>query len=324
VAALTYLRVVTIRSQALPAALVAALALVPAAASAPAATTPSPTHLQPRDKATAKRIRAEREAADILNAAMTTVRAKVAGCATRPGFDDRHSVTHDAPSPDFVNAIAALRRPATPAEQAAASGIEALLPGELYVDYRRDVTTAGGHPLTIELGRRKAVNVVFGARCLDAEHAEILKHLKGKPGGVRARTLSFFATFRKGQEAGARNPGAEVDGVYLFQDGSGGGGADFASFKKHGAFGSIGGSDHATVNGLVPDGVATVELIYAKVVPRGPDYKPTVYPTAVTLTLPVQENVVSTTVPRSAPDALSYRMVWLDAAGNVVNDVTRP
>ena len=33
---------------------------------------------------------------------------------------------------------------------------------------------------------------------------------------------------------------------------------------------------------------------------------------------------MSATVPRSAPDALDYRMIWLDAAGNVLNDVTQP
>jgi hypothetical protein len=318
---------VTIRSHVLTAALAGLLALAPAAATAattPPKAPPSPTHLEPRDRAAAQRIRVERAATDILNAASTTVRTRVRGCAIKPGFDGTHTTTHDAPSPDFVNAIAALRRPATPAELAPADGVEAVLPGTTYADYRRNVTTASGHPLTIVLGRRKAVSVVFPARCLDAEHAEILKHLKGKPGAVRAKTLSIFANFRKGQEAGARTPAKTVDGVYLFSDHAGGGGADFAYFKKHGAFGSIGGNDSATVNGLVPDGVATVKLIYAKVLSRGADYKPTVYPSAVTLTLPVQENVVSTTVPRSAPDALSYRMIWLDAAGRVINDITQP
>lgn len=310
----------TIRSHVLTAALAGLLALAPTAT---ATSTPlSPTHLEPKDRAAAQRIEVERAATDILNAALKTVRGTVRGCAVKSDFPGPHSTTHDAPSPDFVNAIAALRRPATPAELAPASGVEAILPGETYVDYRRNVTTADGHPLTIVLGRRKAVAAVYPDRCLDAEHAEILKHLKGKPGAVRAKTLAIFANFRKGQKAGARAPGKTVDGVYLFQQGGGGGGADFAFFKRHGAFGSVGGSDHSTLNGLVPDGVATVKLSYAKVVPRGPDYKPTVYPSAVTLTLPVQENVVSTSVPRSAPDALDFRMVWLDAAGNVLNDVT--
>jgi hypothetical protein len=318
---------VTIRSHALTAAVIGAVALVPAAA-ADAKTPPtrpaSPFHLEPKDRAAARRIKVNREATNILNAASLTVRGTVKGCALK-GSLGPHGETHDAPSPDFVNAIAALRRPATPEELNPGSGVEAILPGETYADYRRNVTTADGHPLTIVLGRRAAQAVPpLPAKCLDAQHAEILKHLEGKPGAVRAKTLQIFADFRKAQQNAAKDAGKEVDGVYLFQKGAGGGGVDFAFFEKHGAFGSVGGDETSTVNGLVPDGVATVKLTYAKVVPRGPDYKPTVYPSAVTLTLAVQENVVSATVPRSAPDAIDYRMIWLDAAGNVVNDVTTP
>jgi hypothetical protein len=318
---------VTIRSHALTAVLAGALALAPAATAktTPPKTPPSPFHLQPKNRAAAQRIKVERTANDILNAAMTEVRGTVPGCATRPAFDLTHGTTQDAPSPDFVNAIAALRRPATPEEQAPETGIVATLPGETYAGYRRDVTTADGHALTIVLGRRKQFNVIIPARCLTAEHAEILKHLKGKPGAVRAKTLSIFASFRKAQLAGARQPDKTIDVVYLFQQNGGGGGADVATFRKRGAFGSMGSSSSgATIYGLVPDGVATVKLVYPKMIPRGPDYRPTVYPSAVTLTLPVRDNVVEAAVPRSAPDAISYRMQWLDAAGNVINDVTAP
>ena len=132
----------TIRSHVLTAALAGLLALAPAAtAGATAATTPpSSTHLEPRNRAAAQRIRVGRAATDILNAAATTVRTRVRGCDIKPGFDGTHTTTHDAPSPDFVNAIAALRRPATPAELAPAGGVEAILPG------RPTPTTAATSP----------------------------------------------------------------------------------------------------------------------------------------------------------------------------------
>lgn len=322
-----------IRSQALAAAVAGAVALVPAAAAPAVARTkppkalPSPFHLEPKNRAAARHIALERKALDIINAAMRHVRGTVAGCDIRSALEGGHTETHDAPSADFLNSIAALRRPATPDELTGGPGVQAILPGATYVDYRRNVTAADGRTLTIVLGRRVVKPYIVPAKCLDAEHTEILRHLKGKPHTLRSATLKEFGQIRTGQEANASQPasGSPVDGVYLFHEGGGGGGADFAYFKKHGIFGSSGGdSNHATIDGLVPDGVATVKLIYPKVIPRGPDYKPTVYPSAVTLTLPVQENVVSASIPRSAPDAFARRMIWLDAAGNVLNDVIQP
>lgn len=322
----------TIRSHALTAALVGAAALVPAAAVAPALarTRPpkppvSPFHVEPKNRAAARHIRLERQALDIINAATRHVRGTVAGCAIRSQLEGRHSETHDTPSPDFLNAIAALRRPATPEEQNPAGGPGALLPGDTYVDYRRNVTAADGRALTIVMGRRTVAPYREPARCLDADHAEILKRLKGKPHALRSTTLQEFGHLRTGQEGNAKLPTTPQDGVYLFQASGGGGGVDFAFFKRYGVFDSSGGGeDRATIDGLVPDGVATVKLTYPKVLSRGRYYKPKVFPSAYSVSLRVQENVVSATVPRSAPDALARHMVWLDAAGKVVNDVTQP
>jgi hypothetical protein len=331
----TYLRVVTIRSHALTVALAGAVALVPAAAVVTPALArsrpPKPVRVpfeqpKPKNRAAARHIDLERQAIDIINAATRHVRGTVSGCAIRSAFDGRRGITHDAPSQDFLNAIAALRRPGTPDELNATNGEPAaLLPGETYVDYRRDVTTAGGRTLTIVMGRSVRPAYVEPQKCLDAEHAEILRHLRGKPHALRSVTLQEYGHLRAGVEQANAQPRTPTDGVYLFHDGGGGGGVDFAYFKQHGVFGSSGGgADSATVDGLVPDGVATVKLIYPKVVSRGRYYKPKVFPSAITLTLPVKDNVVSAQVARSAPDALANRMIWLDAAGNVLNDVTQP
>lgn len=322
----------TIRSRALTAALVGAAALAPTAAVAPAlARTKPPRPVppferpQPKNRAAARHIRLENQALDIINAATRHVRGTVPGCAIRNMLEGRHGTTHDTPSPDFMNAIAALRRPATPEELDPGEAPGALLPGDTYVDYRRNVTAADGRRLTIVMGRAVRPLYVEPQKCLDAEHARILELLKGKPRALRSVTLQEYGHLRAGREEANALPRTPVDGVYLFQQGGGGGGVDFAFFQKHGVFGSSGGGeDSATIDGLVPDGVATVELRYPKVVSRGRDYKPKVFPRAVTLTLRVQENVVSATVPRSAPDALWNRMIWFDAAGDVINDVTQP
>jgi len=85
-------------------------------------------------------------------------------------------------------------------------------------------------------------------------------------------------------------------------------------------FGSIG----SRLNGLVPDGVASVTLEFPKVIDRGKYYKPTVFPSAFTTTVEVHDNALSVVVPRSAPDAFPHRMVWRDADGAVIHTYTDP
>jgi hypothetical protein len=196
-----------------------------------------------------------------------------------------------------------------------------------YADYRRDVTAANGDRLTIVMGRRVIKPYIIPARCLDADHALILRKLEGRPHALRSATLAEFGPIRAGLEGNARQPvdDAPQDDVSLFSDGGGGGGVTFADFMRHGLFGSSGTFEAGSkVQGLVPDGVAAVKLIYPKVVSRGRWYKPQVFPSGFTRTLRVQENVVSAHIPRSAPEAFPRRMVWLDATGRVVNDTTFP
>jgi hypothetical protein len=202
--------------------------------------------------------------------------------------------------------------------------------GETYVDYVRQVTTADGHPLTIVISRSVPAPFRLPSRCYDAEHARLLHLLEGKPRKLRSVTLEEFSHLRQGQEANNQQPTTPVDGIYLFDQGGGGGGADITSFKERGVFGSIGSGDPATdgaksrLNGLVPDGIASVTLEYAKVVSRGKYYKPSVFPSALTETVPVHDNVISVVIPRSSPDAFPQRMLWRDAAGQVIHTFTDP
>jgi hypothetical protein len=105
--------------------------------------------------------------------------------------------------------------------------------------------------------------------------------------------------------------------------GSGGGGGGFGSFLTHGNVMSSGGGDSARVTGLVPDGVASVEMTYPRRVSRGRYYEPTVFPRREVVTTPVREGVFSVRVPRGAGDALASRTVWRAADGHVLRVVRR-
>lgn len=81
--------------------------------------------------------------------------------------------------------------------------------------------------------------------------------------------------------------------------------------------------DLSQVTGLIPDGVATIEATFSRRASRGPHQAPDLYPEDVTLILPVQDNLVSFTVPRAANDAFPTTMVWRAADGSVVRSVKR-
>jgi hypothetical protein len=304
-------------------AFAATVACVAATTTALAGSPSIPTTPKPKNEAAARRIKLERQAIDLINAASRHVQGTVAGC--KPKLPPHTSTaTHDAPSQAVLDALAPLRRPATPDELEAAKASRIGFGGETYVDYIRHVTTADGHALTIMVNRSVRVLFRLPSKCLDAEHARLLVLLEGKSRKLRSTTLEEFSHVRQGQEANNDVPATPVDGIYLFDSSGGGGGADVASLRERGVFGSIGGNDGSRLNGLVPDGVATVTLEFPKTRSRGPNYKPAVFPSAFTKTVAVHENVLSVEIPRGAPDAFPHRMVWRDATGAVIHAFTDP
>ncbi|HEY6759120.1 MAG TPA: hypothetical protein VI318_06500 [Baekduia sp.] len=316
----------TIARRVLPPAVVAAL-LLSATGTAGAKTGGPPSTLQPKDAAAAQRLKQSRQAGDLLNAAIRHVEQGDGACRQPAPHFGPGTTTHEAPSQAWLDILAPLRRPATPEELQDPARALGAGGAETFSDYTRHVTTADGHQLTIVLGRHTNTYVAPSSHCLDLEHTYLVGLLKGKPRKVQSLALRSFSYRRHGIETMPPASAQPVEGVYLFQKGGGGGGVDVAFFKEHGLLSSSGGADvgathsSSTVYGLVPDGVASVTLEYAKTVSRGKDYKPTVFPSAFTTTVPVNENVYSTTVPRSAPDAFPHRLVWHDATGAVVHVV---
>jgi hypothetical protein len=298
----------------------------------PKPTTPPPglTQLQPKDPAASRHLALQQQALDLINAANRDVRKAKPSC-NAPVPHPAPSQTHDAPSQPVLDAIAALRRPGTAEDALPDRAIAVPFGGETYVDYTRSVTSAGGKSFYVVIAR--AVRPVYrpSAACLDAQHARLVELTRHVDAKVRSLALEEFGKMRQGQEQNARQPTTPQDGIYLFSKGkdgvgvaSGGGGSDIASFLRAGLVMGSGRNTDSTVTALVPDGVASVTLEYPKRVSRGRWYKPTVYPSAYTRTVAVQQNVLSVHVPRGAMDAFAARMVWRDADGRLVRVVPGP
>lgn len=277
----------------------------------------------PSSEKAARALSEQRVAYELINRASRYVSAGRADCHQK-GLDRTSSATHDPPSQPVLDAIAALRRPATPEEAALPPSADHGGLGEVHVDHIRNLTAANGQLFTVIIARRVQVSFRISASCLDAQHSRLLILLKGKPRRIRSVTLQAFGKVRDGQEKNNLQPTTPQDGIFLFTGNGGGGGGPIDSFRRRGNFMSSGASRSSRLSGLVPDGVASVTLEYPRRVSRGKLYKPTVYPTAFTRTVRVQQNVLSLRVPRGAGDAFPPRMVWRASDGKVLRIVRQP
>ena len=131
-----------------------------------------------------------------------------------------------------------------------------------------------------------------------------------------------------------RPEGKPVEGLYLFErdrdglPGSGGGG-DVTGLRRWGSFDATsarpgGRSPRSNVHVLVPDGVASVTAVYPRIARRGRIQKPRRYPSRVTRSSLVRDNVVSYVVPRAIQDSYPLRFVWRSADGRVVKVLRTP
>ena len=309
------------------------------AATAAAKTASPPTHppgispFVPKGPKAARHIALRSAAIALINRADNHVYSTTPSC--KPAFPRPSSSkpTHDIPGQSTLDAIAALRRQARPGD-ALPTGTPAGIPfGETYVDYTRSLTGADGTSFYLFVARSVPVSFRPSAACLDAEHAQLVKLLRGKARALRSTTLGEFAKLRRGWEQNAAAPTTPQDTLWFFSKGRGGrglgggvGGSTIADFLKYGMFSSSssGRERSSTLSGLVPDGVATVTLEYPRAVSRGRWYKPAVFPSAYRRTVRVHENVLRVRVPRGPGDAFPARMVWRSADGKIVRVVKRP
>lgn len=138
-----------------------------------------------------------------------------------------------------------------------------------------------------------------------ARHVEHVLRRNGRPPAVQPRTegLTFSET--------------SPDGTAVSQSGLTS--FDPAQFRRAGTTGgwSLSGGRRTRMTFVVPDGVATVDATFPRVVERGPGRPDKRFPTTIRRTLTVHDNVAFVTVHRP-PDDSDPRMVWRAADGSVI------
>lgn len=301
-----------------------ALALLAALAGTLAAAAPAAA-ISLDDAAAARR---EQRAVDLINRATRQMQRDP---ACRQRFDFTTTFTDAAPSAEMRASLSLLRRPAIPEDTLPADpgrpGLDFLGARGVYRQWIRMGRAADGSEHYLIVAQDRGLTQPVSRACLRTRHAALVHLLAGEDRRVRRIALRTEARIHREEQPAGGFPRHEV--IYLFgrgRDGGlggGGGGVDLGWFLRHGLFSSFGRGpgDTARVAGLIPDGVATIEATFAQRASRGPHRAPDLYPSELTLTLPVQDNLVAFTVPREAPDAFPSKMVWRAADGSIVRTV---
>ncbi|HUA49470.1 MAG TPA: hypothetical protein VMA77_29820 [Solirubrobacteraceae bacterium] len=249
-------------------------------------------------------------------AAQPYVRAAIdpavsASCASLASVRGR--VSYGAPSRSLVAILGVLRRPREPSDlPPPAPGAHRSIPvwaQGAYVRYvRRARVVAGISYYVVPM-----VNAgVMNGTCAAQAQRRLDRELPTIPAGLRG-------VVRQLAEHQIANLGPH-QGVILVETGpniSGGfGGTPASAIKQTGIFGSDQTRDGARVVGLLPDGVASVQIIYTAA--RGSDT-----PKPFSITAPVVNNVMVVSVPRTGEAALHGKMVWRAANGTVIRTISQ-
>lgn len=271
-------------------------------------------------------LRRENLAVKLINEATQHVRQRHPRCRTSFDPDARPTFTDARPSDALLSTLGVLRRPATDADHV---DPRALLydpfASNIYTQWIRVATATDGRQFVVFASQDRLRPKLPPRRCLALQNAELGRLLAGREAAVRRYALRLKRSLDRSEfPKGGFKP---QEAIYFFTRspsgglGGGGGGVDVGYFRRHGMFMSSGTRDRSDVAGLLPDGVASVEMTFARSVSRGPHRDPKVYPRTIRVTVSVRDNVVSLEIARPAEDAFPTRMVWRRANGSVIRDV---
>jgi len=258
--------------------------------------------------------------------------------ACRLRYDAAPSFVDGPPSEQLRSRLALLRRPAI-AEDAVPLDTPLLryIEGKgVYGGWIRMGRAADGTELYLVAAQDRRRVEPASAACLRWRHRRLLRLLA--PESRRIRTLALRAEARERRAERPRRAVEPRERVFLYERtngnnlGLGGISADLGELERRGllttaAFATdprqLYDPDRARVLGVLPDGVATAEVTYPRRADRGRFAPAQVYESALRLTVPVQDNVISYQVARQPEDALPPKMVWRAADGSVVRVVRR-
>lgn len=271
-------------------------------------------------------LRAQREAARLMGAAASDQRRLRPSCTPRLPRTTSIPLTDAEPSATVRSVLGIFRRPATPEEVGLASKQRGFLIGAAERSRQgvRIAHSASGERVVVTYvprTRRWGLSPARQRSC-NATLAKLLDRRARRAAPAVKRELRRMTRSLRRQASAADPAPRSTEGLSVsWGNGAGGGAFDVQEFAVRGTYLSMGTRDGSRLIGLVPDGVASVELRYPRFAPRGQYRAPMDYGRRHERTVRVQENVFVVRVPRDARDAMAPKMVFRTPSGTVLRVV---
>ena len=202
-------------------------------------------------------------------------------------------------------------------------------PGQsLYVRYVRVARSAGGFDFYVSVGTGLVLTPSNIGRCLSAVTASLDRELPRIPKALRANETQVFNLSMSAERMyWARNEptvGVSLDAIGMYGAGGFGGGVSTAAVIEKGTALGLGGAatgsgpDTSFVDGVVPDGVASVTLHYDAGPLGGYSHRQVA---AVDVTTKPVDNVIVAIVPRPTGNAEPSTITWRAADGRITRTI---
>jgi hypothetical protein len=240
----------------------------------------------------------------------------------RCNLDGGHPrLSHGTPAPSLLRRYGVLSRPAG-SEDALPANARTRLQGQtVFTDWVRVVHAADGQSFYVVPGKDTNADR-FGPRGCDRLRRQRLERLLvGERPAVRRLALRWQ---RQSERFSHPRHVVVEDAIWVYRRGAGGAvGVEVAdaSFSRSGT--GSGETAFALGDGrslfvrLVRDGAATASGVFGRRAWR-PGGRPHLYPSRLTVSAPIVDNVLAIEVPRSEQDAYPDRLIFRAANGTVV------
>lgn len=237
--------------------------------------------------------------------------------ACRPQLPAGVSYVHGSPGSDLLSLLGVLRRPATPADHLT-PGVAGALTGtpDIYRAYVRRAFSAGGVSYYVVPTRYGRAASFPSDRCFELQAAALDRYLPKIPASLRQPTRNFQAAMiAYYQSIAAHAPRDAICLVNVARNESGTQcGIAPRAIEEGLATQNPYQSNHGTYSGVVPDGVATVTLLFPAA--KG-------QPTR-SLSAPVRSNVYAVQMTTPSGPAPSPTVLWRSTEGRVLKRISPP